>query len=304
MQNPSHKHHYLPVFYTRRWTGSDGRLEQFHQPYGPLVKARRLHPEGIGYVDQLYELRGLEPALAQQIETAFFKPVDNLAARALAHLENGRRNPEWDDDTRSAWSRFLLSLIMRHPAAIRDLKYEWTRRIFEITPEEEAAYQIERESHHPLTYREYLKGEGQRLIEHSALAQLLKLTDHEGSGQRLNNMLWATITTEGSYLRFLTCDDPVVRTDGLDHEAVAITLPIGLDLLFVAARSRHVIELLLNTKPIELVKRVNLEIVTRANPMSTAPIDPSNTSFRSTCRVIGSPACLPRSCPPSSTKAA
>jgi hypothetical protein len=133
MPNPPHRHHYLPVFYTKRWAiGLDQKLEQFHQPHGPRVKPRRLHPEAVGYVDRLYELQGLEPQLAQQIETQFFKPVDDLAARALAALEEGKKNDAWDDRYRSAWSRFLLSLMLRHPMAVQDLKAEWNRRMLKV----------------------------------------------------------------------------------------------------------------------------------------------------------------------------
>ena len=33
MKNEGDKHHYLPVFYLKSWTGADGRLCEFSRPY-------------------------------------------------------------------------------------------------------------------------------------------------------------------------------------------------------------------------------------------------------------------------------
>lgn len=102
------KHHYIPVFYLKRWT-TNGLLVEFSKPYG-LVKPIRRSPAGTGWVEKLYEMHGYPDELAQQIEDRFFKPVDSLAAQTLLEMETQGNRVRWNPSTRSAWSRFLVSL--------------------------------------------------------------------------------------------------------------------------------------------------------------------------------------------------
>lgn len=77
--NPPIKHHYIPAFYLSRWKGPDGRLCEYSQPHIEIAVKRRA-PDATGFEKRLYELEGYEPALAQQVEEKFFKPVDGWAA--------------------------------------------------------------------------------------------------------------------------------------------------------------------------------------------------------------------------------
>lgn len=57
--NPPHKHHYVPQFYLAQWaTAADDRLCEYSRPYDE-VKPKRRHPAETGYIDRLYELKGL-----------------------------------------------------------------------------------------------------------------------------------------------------------------------------------------------------------------------------------------------------
>lgn len=75
MSNPN-DHHYLPVFYLKRWTGADSRLVRFHRPYREVV-ASRPTPKSTGYEKDLYSLDGFQDGERQIIETEFFRPVDD-----------------------------------------------------------------------------------------------------------------------------------------------------------------------------------------------------------------------------------
>jgi hypothetical protein len=49
------KHHYIPVFYTKGWSGQDGRVCQYSRPFQfREVKPRRVHPDGTGYIRTRY----------------------------------------------------------------------------------------------------------------------------------------------------------------------------------------------------------------------------------------------------------
>ncbi|RWF79007.1 MAG: DUF4238 domain-containing protein [Mesorhizobium sp.] len=126
------KHHYIPVFYLKRWAGTDGRLcefsrpyDQFSRPYDHRVKPRMTHPAGTGYEENLYSMQGFEPALAQQIEERFFKFTNSLAADALERLVTRGSRRRMAQELRSAWSRFIISLLLRTPPDIQALRAQW-----------------------------------------------------------------------------------------------------------------------------------------------------------------------------------
>jgi Protein of unknown function (DUF4238) len=155
MQTPLN-HHYLPVFYLKRWAGEDGRLCRFSRPHDE-IKARRVGPKKTAYIERLYETPGLPPEHAQQVEERFMQPLDTFAADALAMLENGDDRINRDPIPRSSWSCFIMSLWMRTPedlVALRaGLEEEFRRRL----PELEVKYALRKGPGDPPTFEESLK---------------------------------------------------------------------------------------------------------------------------------------------------
>jgi hypothetical protein len=137
---PSTKHHYIPAFYLRRWAGADDKVVEFTMPVqGKLVK-KPVKPERTGYMERLYELKGYEPGLAQQVEEKFFSPVDDIAAKALDLLYRRGHYGKWTDVQRSGWSRLMLSLMMRCPEDIALFREWWHEDFGQTNAEQEAAY--------------------------------------------------------------------------------------------------------------------------------------------------------------------
>jgi Protein of unknown function (DUF4238) len=101
------RHHYIPVFYLKRWTARDGRICEFSRPHD-VVKARMTYPAGTAYEHDLYKIHGLESDAGQVTEQRFLKRVDQLASDALVKLIHGSA-PDFNDvRAKSAWSRFIL----------------------------------------------------------------------------------------------------------------------------------------------------------------------------------------------------
>jgi hypothetical protein len=72
------KHHYVPVFYLKQWTGTDGRLCEYKNSGGQIL-TRQTFPAGTGYERDLYRVEGLPDALAHVIESKFMHMVDTEA---------------------------------------------------------------------------------------------------------------------------------------------------------------------------------------------------------------------------------
>jgi hypothetical protein len=79
-------HHYVPVFYLRKWCDADGKVIRYYRPYKDVV-ASAIAPEHTGYEPNLYSLSGHPPGKEQTIETDFLaKLIDEPASMALAVL--------------------------------------------------------------------------------------------------------------------------------------------------------------------------------------------------------------------------
>src|SRR5712691_4401578 len=120
MPRTDQKHHYIPVFYLKQWGGPDGRLCEYSRPHN-AVRPRLVHPDGTGYLRGLYAIEGLPPETMNVIETKLLKPTDGLAADALKALAEGREFAK-PTQMRTAWCRFILSLMLRFPEALAEMK--------------------------------------------------------------------------------------------------------------------------------------------------------------------------------------
>jgi hypothetical protein len=76
------KHHYVPVFYQKHFTASDGLL----WVYDRLLKTcKQLHPLSICFQHDLYALK-MPSGVDQVVETGFLRNVDGATSSALKKL--------------------------------------------------------------------------------------------------------------------------------------------------------------------------------------------------------------------------
>lgn len=70
------RHHYIPVFYLKRWcSGDDKKICEYSRPHKDIYD-RRIFPVQTGFLDRLYETKGVPKLIAQQVEDDFMKSVD------------------------------------------------------------------------------------------------------------------------------------------------------------------------------------------------------------------------------------
>jgi len=152
------KHHYIPVFYSQEWAGPDGRVCEYSRPFD-VVKPRRVHPDGTGYLRGLYTVPRNDPRVSEFIEREFLKITDNGAACVVQMFKLGK-----EIDTRSAWSRFIISLMIRNPEYVGRVAAEVAGFFDPKSKELNEKYRAIRRPEDPETYDEYiaLTGHGGR----------------------------------------------------------------------------------------------------------------------------------------------
>jgi hypothetical protein len=226
------KHHYKPVFFLSRWTGKDGRLCEMKLVNGKLVPRRR-HPDGTGYVKDLYRTEGVAEDFSQDLEIKFMSPLDNGAAKARDKIALDR---PLDFDERMAWSRFLLSLLYRNRKGVEFIKAHMADIRREATLALEPDWAAQRG---PLDARTLAEASAAREPAAAAISAANMMADIIANSRAvpdIASMHWTRIDLSKSRLPLLTSDRPLVFV-GLSDPNAYMALPIGPHDLFVAARN-------------------------------------------------------------------
>lgn len=234
MSEPRH-HHYLPIFYLKRWCNSDGEICRFDRPHGRKLKTHYVVPKGTGYEVDLYTIPGVATEGAQAMEKQFMAPIDDDAAKALEFLENHPSDRDWPTKLRSSWSRFLTTQLMRAPEDVEQMKSSIAEEWAKLDPSVIA-------DRAGKTLEEVLAQQGKESpeeIERQALRILRSLMDHSGIGQVINDMVWSCIEIPPNAYALLTSDRPVWATATLSEADAMISMPVGPKRLFVARRSSY-----------------------------------------------------------------
>jgi Protein of unknown function (DUF4238) len=208
------RHHYIPSFYLRRWAGPDGKLCEYSRPYAE-TKAKRRHPSGTGFVDELYTIPGLPPEQSRYVERRFTQAVDNWAAQALAIML--RENPHSDDldaKMKVAWARFLYSLIVRTPEHIKRIQQKADENPPELPETLRADYDKLRGPTDPPTFEEYKTWSLANPLKVAAQRLLPELINSERVITEIASMRWTTAKVAKTRYTMLTSDRPVIMTNG------------------------------------------------------------------------------------------
>jgi hypothetical protein len=244
------RHHYLPVFYLSQWAGSDGRVVRYHRPNGPTVFSR-LSPDHTGFEEGLYALDGA--ANAQMIETAFFSPIDNAAAPILGRLI-ARGPADLSGEQRILWARFVMSLQLRSPQSVAEVKTVADRI---IRANIESEYLATKQEGDPNSAYEYVFQQVPQLLANAHKAFLPGLIDHHEIGERIINMTWAVPNLSAARHTLLTGDRPYTTSHGLLHRDCLLSVPLSPSRLFVAANDIEQLRRLSAQTPKDTVSNAN-----------------------------------------------
>ena len=223
------KHHYIPIFYLKQWTGADRRLCEYSRPYD-VVKPRRCFPSQTGFEYGLYTLSTYPDTVADIVERKLLQATDDWASRALRLLLNNNIG-SLDANLRSGWARFVISLMRRTPEAVKDLADKLRTSLSEIEELRALPGDPNKEEREQML---------QGFVEQRQALLLQDLLNSELVGGRLINMRWSVVRFERCKHPLLTSDRPFVMTNGIGHADSHIAVPISPNQCFVASANMEV----------------------------------------------------------------
>ncbi|PZU83079.1 MAG: hypothetical protein DI528_17940 [Shinella sp.] len=260
MQSPM-KHHFLPVFYLKQWaTETKGRVVEFSKPYRNVVKPRRVHPDGTGYIYRLYASEGLPDEIACEMESKFLSPVDSKAADALNSLLGCEA---MTSSQREAWSVFLASLMCRMPEDVRLTKEMLMELAQEVAPSLKRFYEASKPVDQPSKFEE-LTVEFVANASGRAMSRLRGIMSHGRLIEGLSAMHWDVMTLNGRR-QLLTSDRPVIYTNVLGNVSSHLVVPIGPNRVFIAVKSEDLLRKLKGVSVDKLIAEVNVTVVGQAD---------------------------------------
>jgi hypothetical protein len=256
-------HHYLPVFYLHQWCGAGGKLVRYYRPRDKVV-ASPVTPDNTGYEPHLYALEGYPAAQRQWIETSYMAPkVDDPAARALQVLL-AHNTPNLSAETRTDWTRFLMSLWLRDPTTLAQTHEEARAGLLGKLAQNPEEYEAAKSADDPATFHEWVETYIPHLLDNVGKIFMPELIDNAEVGTVMMQMRWSAFDLSSSGISLLTSDRPLIRIYGLKDKRCVVVLPISPRMAFIATNALETERGLLRAGTARLAKDINARVVAQA----------------------------------------
>jgi hypothetical protein len=237
--NEPRDHHYLPQFYLRNWCAPDGLLVRYLRTQAKGVVDKRVSPKTTAYRKDLYALSNVRDEIKQFVEKHVTAQIDHRGASALQKMTDTRSADSLTGEDRLAWVQFLVSLPIRNPDAVADIKETTTEQLMEkaITMAAKDDPDLAKDASFKAEFLQSVEEdpEASFLSANSGLLVIMELMSNPEYHEIFLKMEWWVHDFSNSGISLITCDRPFVNARGLSHPRCLIYLPIGPYLGFFAS---------------------------------------------------------------------
>ncbi len=264
MPQQSIDHHYVPQFYLKRWASPTGQVVEYSRPHRELV-VRLKTPKATGFQKHLYTVVGLSTDKQSVLEDVILRQIDQIASDALEFMiGNTTGEKDMPPKLRNGWSRFLMSLMHRGPENLAALKAKSLAYLAEQLPRLERDYPNFKEASDPDEFAQMAIILERDMTEVTWAKLFESLMDNPTVGSFLNAMHWSMATVGNPEHHLLTCDYPLIMTNGIEHAEGYVIVPIGPTQIFIAVNSEEMARKVAKTDPYYLVATLNDTMVKQA----------------------------------------
>ena len=158
-----------------------------------------------------------------------------------------------------------MSLRLRQPAIIQQLRSESAEHLEASLSAETCDYDVIAEAHDPPTLLEWAVNNYPGLIENFGMSFFHELVNNPEVGEKILRMKWWIWDFTGEQNDLLLGDPPCIFTEGIDKPDLVIALPIGPRKAFMATKSDYVATIMRRQRPKDLLVRMNESSVNQAN---------------------------------------
>lgn len=239
-QQISRNHHYIPIFYLKKWADKDtGKIKKYSIPYD-MIKERSVFPSGTSFEKDLYSRSNLPKGLQDSLETSFLQKIDDDAAKVHEKLINNII-PKSDED-RSDWVRFIFSIVHRTPERIKITSQKYNEYMGHLKNFIENSDKISQD------IKDKMLIKLPKMVDESFNHLITILHNPERSGNLLINQEWKVL--EFSCDSIITSDHPIVigmYNGHLDFRGVML-MAISPKHLFLSSQNTRILNEMEKTK--------------------------------------------------------
>jgi hypothetical protein len=243
------------------------------------VQPARRSTKSTGYGDDMLSLT--RDSVAQMpkyaIEEIVLKQVDQEATLVRDKLlDHGLTR--LDHDERCAWVRFIMSLRIRQPDIVADLRQQSATELRRNMAEEPEEYETVASDDDPSSLEDWAERRFPGLVENFGLSFFHELLNDDAVGNKLLHLQWWVFDVTPAPCRLLLSDHPCIFVGSIDDPNLAVILPISSTKVFIATRGEELKRLLPKQQPKHMTTRINDASVRQSNKFVYA-VDASPLRF-------------------------
>lgn len=259
------RNHYVPQFLLRAWSSGDEEDVVVFRNTQQGVRASRRGTKFTGFEHDMLSLtRDVIAGMDKHaIEKQFLRVVDQEASDAREKMLQGGLAALSPYD-RVAWARFIMSLRLRQPSLVMELRDSAAKHLRASLASHPAEYTEIAGEAAPVALEEWTEQKFPGLIENFGLSFFAGLVDDATIGTKLMNLKWWLWDFSDCDIDLLLADHPCIFASGIDAPKLIVALPISPKMAFLATRGEDVATALRATKPRDLLKRINTSSVIQA----------------------------------------
>ncbi|WP_244746193.1 DUF4238 domain-containing protein [Paraburkholderia terricola] len=240
MGQANRRHHFVPDFLLKQWTGSDKKLAYFTWLPNGTLHTDRCSSRGVGFEEHLYSQANPSGTKDVSLERELFTAlIDTPSAPVHVKLLNGKLG-DLTSPEREAWSRFLVAQLVRVPSMIQYLCDVGSQMMLADIKDIEPPDEIKKQLGH-LTLQQYLETDGAWLLGNASKRALEDIIKSAQLNRVFLDAHWAVHTVTGCNLDLVIGDRPLLL-EGRMTNTFLFALPLSPKSIFLAANDAESIK--------------------------------------------------------------
>lgn len=258
------RHHYVPRFLLEQWqTSPDNKLSHYEWIRGQLIQ-NRYGAKSVAKAEHLYSIQKIcnaSPNVA--LEEKFFGPVIDDPASVVHKLILNAGIQSLTVKNRYSWSLFLISLLLRLPHKIEEVREKGRKILIKGLHESPEEYSSIRRSETEETLYEWVIKNHPYVLDDLGVMSLPDLVQSKVLNGAVLNSTWAVRKFDQSRFDLLISDNPMIYA-GTFETSFLLALPISPSQIFLAFNNPTTLENLAHRDSRSLIREANISSVSQA----------------------------------------
>lgn len=246
------EHHYIPYFLLKQWHGGTDRLLSRWSWLRGALHHQRCSAKGNAVATGLYSLRG--GSSPNVIEREFFQSVDANAAAVHRRFVTWSHG-EYRAEGRIAWSTFLVSLMLRTPSKVAEIRRKGAEGFGEEAAKNPDEYTALASETDPASLTEWVRANAPTVFDDLGIATLPSIVTSEVLNPPILAAHWRIMKLR-SPISLVIGDCPLVYV-GAMSKSFLLALPLSPSHVFLAFNNPDTGKRIGTLTPLRLSKDLN-----------------------------------------------